>query len=153
MISAQIWAMQTRFRMWKNNRKFHNVSKWIRLDFTRNTFPTILFWITVNCKLKWLTSYVRILLRSMSSVNHISCTCTNGFRDQSIRLKCSKKGALCEVKRFRIHNFSPAGKGQSVLYHRDLEQISMAISQCARTDLNKRFLPKPMTTTGWKETP
>ena len=26
-------------------------------------------------------------------------------------------------------------------------------SQCARTDLNKRFLPKPMTTTGWKVTP
>ena len=25
--------------------------------------------------------------------------------------------------------------------------------QCARTDLNKRFLPKPMTTTGWKGTP
>ena len=23
-------------------------------------------------------------------------------------------------------------------------------TQCARTDLNKRFLPKPMTTTGWK---
>ena len=30
-------------------------------------------------------------------------------------------------------------------------QISMP--QCARTDLNKRFLPKPMTTTGWKGTP
>ena len=26
-------------------------------------------------------------------------------------------------------------------------------SQCARSDLNKRFLPKPMTTTGWKGTP
>ena len=26
-------------------------------------------------------------------------------------------------------------------------------SQCPRTNLNKRFLPKPMTTTGWKETP
>ena len=26
-------------------------------------------------------------------------------------------------------------------------------TQCARTDLNKRFLPKPMTTTGWKGTP
>ena len=26
-------------------------------------------------------------------------------------------------------------------------------SQCARMDLNKRFLPKPMTTTGWKGTP
>ena len=26
-------------------------------------------------------------------------------------------------------------------------------TQCARTDLNKRFLHKPMTTTGWKETP
>ena len=25
-------------------------------------------------------------------------------------------------------------------------------SQCPRTDLNKRFLPKPMTTTGWKGT-
>ena len=28
-----------------------------------------------------------------------------------------------------------------------------ASTQCARTDLNKRFLPKPMTTTGWKGTP
>ena len=27
------------------------------------------------------------------------------------------------------------------------------IAQCARTDLNKRFLPKQMTTTGWKGTP
>ena len=26
-------------------------------------------------------------------------------------------------------------------------------TQCPRTDLCKRFLPKPMTTTGWKETP
>ena len=26
-------------------------------------------------------------------------------------------------------------------------------TQCPRTDLNKRFLPKPMTTTGWKGTP
>ena len=31
--------------------------------------------------------------------------------------------------------------------------ISEDISQCARTDLNKRFLPKPMTITGWKGTP
>ena len=26
-------------------------------------------------------------------------------------------------------------------------------AQCPRTDLGKRFLPKPMTTTGWKGTP
>ena len=27
------------------------------------------------------------------------------------------------------------------------------LAQCARTDLDKSFLPKPMTTTGWKGTP
>ena len=27
------------------------------------------------------------------------------------------------------------------------------LAQCPRTDLSKRFLPKPMTTTGWKGTP
>ena len=27
------------------------------------------------------------------------------------------------------------------------------LAQCARTDWNKRLLPKPMTTTGWKGTP
>ena len=32
-------------------------------------------------------------------------------------------------------------------------KIIWNIAQCAGTDLNKRFLPKPMTTTGWKETP
>ena len=33
------------------------------------------------------------------------------------------------------------------------DPISIDGTQCARTDLNKRFLPKPMTTTGWKGTP
>ena len=28
----------------------------------------------------------------------------------------------------------------------------IGMTQCARTDLNKRFLPKPMATTGWKGT-
>ena len=65
----------------------------------------------------------------------------------------AKKAPYVKLSGSGFTIFSPAGKGQSVLYHRDLEQISMAISQCARTDLNKRFLPKPMTTTGWKETP
>ena len=36
--------------------------------------------------------------------------------------------------------------------YRDLV-YSVNIPQCARTVLNKRFLPKPMTTTGWKGTP
>ena len=31
--------------------------------------------------------------------------------------------------------------------------LNTQYTQCARTDLNKRFLPKPMTTTGWKGTP
>ena len=31
--------------------------------------------------------------------------------------------------------------------------IILHLTQCARMDLNKRFLPKPMTTTGWKGTP
>ena len=34
-----------------------------------------------------------------------------------------------------------------------VSKIISCRSQCARTDLNKRFLPKPMTTTGWKVTP
>ena len=35
----------------------------------------------------------------------------------------------------------------------NFSQKCCTISQCARMDLNKRFLPKPMTTTGWKGTP
>ena len=31
MIWAQIWATQSRFRMWKNKRRFQNGLKWIRL--------------------------------------------------------------------------------------------------------------------------
>ena len=34
-----------------------------------------------------------------------------------------------------------------ILYH------VLGRTQCPRTDLNKMFLPKPMTTTGWKRTP
>ena len=33
------------------------------------------------------------------------------------------------------------------------EIFNWSEAQCARMDLNKRFLPKPMTTTGWKGTP
>ena len=32
--------------------------------------------------------------------------------------------------------------------HTKFEKIFLMVTQCARTDLNKRFLPKPMTTTG-----
>ena len=35
----------------------------------------------------------------------------------------------------------------------DIPNSKVSPPQCARTDLNKRFLPKPMTTTGWKVTP
>ena len=41
--------------------------------------------------------------------------------------------------------------GFSDLYIRTI--IFTIGTQCARTDLNKRFLPKPMTTKGWKGTP
>ena len=37
--------------------------------------------------------------------------------------------------------------------HKCGELTLIGMTQCARTDLNKRFLPKPMTTTGWKGPP
>ena len=43
-----------------------------------------------------------------------------------------------------------------ILYFADVKNdthIRLDSPQCARTDLNKRFLPKPMITTGWKVTP
>ena len=35
----------------------------------------------------------------------------------------------------------------------DSTELFLKSPQCPRTDLNKRFLPKPMTITGWKGTP
>ena len=40
-----------------------------------------------------------------------------------------------------------------LLFNISLDSRLKNVPQCARTDLNKRFLPEPMTTTGWKVTP
>jgi hypothetical protein len=48
---------------------------------------------------------------------------------------------------------SQRGSWNAMQKERSLDPQKGVTAQCTRTDLNKRFLPEPMTTTGWKGTP
>ena len=48
------------------------------------------------------------------------------------------------------YDIDPDGVNRQVLL---VHHKNKCHSQCPRTDLSKRFLPKPMTATGWKGTP
>ena len=73
--------------------------------------------------------------------------CQNSFWcNLWMKIKTTRRFSNLEIKR--------RGKKKSYLNLTiDGTLISTKSSQCARMDLNKRFLPKPMTTTAWKRTP
>ena len=55
---------------------------------------------------------------------------------------------ICLGKNLLLKSVLGHGVGLKLSYSDKVSKFETKAAQCARTDLNRRFLPKPMTTTG-----
>ena len=116
-----------------------------------------IFWYVV----KTIETYFALFIQCMIEVNKVNFTVTsyrlNKFESERCQDPIVERNMnFCAHSRRLLKNFVLLCISFLLKWNQKAnssQNSNVDNTQCARTDLNKRFSPKPMNTTGWKGPP